>query len=190
MSSLSWSIILLVAALGVIGVEMFVPSAGLLAILSGTLLISAIIMAFMHSMFAGVLMLLAIGLLLPLLFIVFVNVWPTTPIGRRVLLKRLEEDDVRLKGKHYDDQHNLVGKTGIAKSKMIPSGQIVIDGRKYDAVSEGLPIEPGDHIKVVAIRMFKIFVRKIDPDETAVTSSSLEDDDILSQPIDDVFEEG
>jgi membrane-bound serine protease (ClpP class) len=187
MSSLYWSVIILVVALAVISVEMFVPSAGLLAILAGTLLVSSIILAFMHSLLAGVGMTIAIGLLLPIMFLVFVNVWPNTPIGRRVLLKRLEEDDVRLKGEFYDDQKNLVGKTGIARSKMIPSGQIVIDGRKYDAVSEGLPIEQGDHVQVVAIRMFKIFVRKIDPDDAAVASSSLEDDDILSQPIDDVF---
>ena len=98
------------------------------------------------------------------------------------------EDDVLLKGEHYDEQEELVGKTGIARSEMIPSGQVIIDGRKYDAVSEGLPIDKGDHIKVIAIRMFKIFVRKINPDEAAVANSSLEDDDLLSRPIDDVFD--
>jgi len=189
MSGLFWSIILLVAALGVIGIEMFIPSAGLLAIVSGTLLVSSLILAFMHSTMAGVGMMVAIALLLPLMFIIFVNVWPNTPIGRRVLLNRLEADDVVLKGEHYDQQNDLVGKIGIAKSKMIPSGLIVIDGRKYDAVSEGLPIEPGDHIKVVSIRMFKIIVRKINPDEAASARSSLEDDDIMAQPIDDVFDD-
>jgi membrane-bound serine protease (ClpP class) len=189
MSSLSWSIILLMAALGVICIEMFVPSAGLLAILSGTLLVSCLILAFMHSLLAGVLMTIAIGLILPIMFILFINVWPNTPIGKRILLNRLDEDDVKLKGEHYDEQLQLIGKTGIAKSAMIPSGQILIEGRKYDAVSEGLPIDVGDHVKVVAIRMFKIFVRKIDPQEAAVTSSSLEDDDILSQPMEDVFED-
>ena len=187
MNNLSWSFILLVAALGVIGIEMFIPSAGLLAFLSGALLVSCLILAFMHSLTAGVLMTIAIGLSLPIMFVIFVNVWPNTPIGRRVLLKRLDEEDVTLKGEHYDQQQELVGKTGLARSKMIPSGQIFIDGKKYDAVSEGLPIEQGDHIEVVAIRMFKIFVRKINPNESAVSKSSLESDDILSQPIDDVF---
>jgi len=189
MSALAWAIILLVAALCVIGIEMFIPSAGLLAIVSGSLLLAALIVAFLHSLTAGVLMLIAIGLLLPLMFVIFVNVWPNTPIGRRVLLKRMGTDDVVLKGEHYDLQKELMGKTGIARSEMIPSGQIVIAGRKYDAVSEGLPIDKGDHVKVVGIRMFKIFVRKIDPNEAAVSGSSLEDDDILSQPIDDVFDE-
>ena len=186
MNSLWWSFILLAAAIGVIGIEMFVPSAGLLALLAGTLLISSIIMAFLHSLGAGVMIIMAIGILLPVMFMIFVNVWPNTPIGRRILLKRMNNDDVRLTGEHYDEQLALVGKTGIAKSKMIPSGQIIIDGQKYDAVSEGLPIENGDHIKVVAIRMFKIFVRKIDPTEAAVIHSSLEDD-IMSQPVEDVF---
>ena len=188
MSNLAWSIILLISALCVIGIEMFIPSAGLLAIVSGSLLLAALIMAFFHSLTAGVCMLIAIGLLLPVMFIIFVNIWPNTPIGKRVLLKRMGEDDVLLKGEHYDEQEELVGKTGIARSEMIPSGQVIIDGRKYDAVSEGLPIDKGDHIKVIAIRMFKIFVRKINPDEAAVANSSLEDDDLLSRPIDDVFD--
>ena len=186
MSNLLWSFALLAAAVGVIGLEMFVPSAGLLALLAGTLLVSSVIMAFTHSLVAGVLMLIAIGVLLPVLFIIFVNVWPNTPIGRRILLGRLNEDDVVLTGEHYDQQNQLIGQYGVAKSKMIPSGQIIIDGQKHDAVSEGLPIEEGDPIKVVAIRMFKIIVRKVDPNETPVANSSLEDD-ILSQPIDDVF---
>lgn len=187
MSNLLWSFVLLAAAVGVIGLEMFVPSAGLLALLAGTLLVSSVIMAFTHSLLAGVSMIIAIGVLLPVLFIIFVNVWPNTPIGRRILLGRLDEDDVRLTGEHYDEQNDLIGQYGTAKSKMIPSGQIIIDGKKYDAVSEGLPIDEGDPIKVVAIRMFKIIVRKIDPNEAAVANSSLEDD-ILSQPIDDVFD--
>lgn len=188
MSGLAWAIILLLAALAVIGIEMFVPSAGLLAIVSGSLLLASVIVAFMHSLVAGVGMLIAIGLLLPVIFVIFVNVWPNTPIGKRVLLKTMGEDDVKLKGQHYDAQQELVGKTGFAKSKMIPSGQVVIDGQKYDAVSEGLPIEQGDRIKVVSIRMFKIFVRKIDVDDATTTNTSLEDDDILSRPIDDVFD--
>lgn len=189
MNGLTWSIILLLIALGVIGIEMFVPSAGLLAIVSGSLLVASLIVAFLHSTAAGVGILIAIGLLLPLMFMLFVKVWPNTPIGRRVLLKTATADDVRLTGEHYDEHLELMGKTGVTRSKMIPSGQILIDGKKYDAVSEGLPIEKGDSIKVVAIRMFKIIVRKIDPDQAAVAGSSLEDDDILSRPIDDVLGE-
>lgn len=189
MSGLSWSIILLLAALGVIGIEMFIPSAGLLAFVAGILIISSVVTAFLYSIPAGVVMVVVVALLLPVMFLLFVNVWPNTPIGKRILLGKLSEDDVRLKGEHYDEQESLVGKTGVSKSKMFPSGQILIDGRKYDAVSEGLPIESGVPVKVVAIRMFKIIVREIDPNETVSSSSSLEEDDILSRPIDDVFED-
>ena len=186
MSGLLWAIILLAIALGVIAIEMFIPSAGLLAIVSGSLLLASVVVAFLHSLGAGVGMLITIGLLLPFIFVIFVNVWPNTPIGKRVLLKRQGEDDVKLKGEHYDEQQELVGKTGYARSKMLPSGQVMIDGQKYDAVSEGLPVEQGDRIQVVDVRMFKIFVRKIDDD--AAVGSSLEEDDILSQPVEDVFD--
>ena len=62
MSGLVWSIILLFAALCVIGIEMFVPSAGLLAILSAVLIISSIVVAFLHSIPAGVVMIVAVAL--------------------------------------------------------------------------------------------------------------------------------
>ena len=67
MSNLLWSFVLLAAAVGVIGLEMFVPSAGLLALLAGTLLVSSVIMAFTHSLLAGVSMIIAILMLLKIL---------------------------------------------------------------------------------------------------------------------------
>ncbi|MGI9516529.1 MAG: NfeD family protein [Pirellulaceae bacterium] len=187
MSGLVWAIRLLLAALVVIAIEMFVPSAGLLAILSTVLIISSIVVAFFYSVPAGVGLMIAVALLMPLIFLAFVHVWPNTPIGKRVLIGRVKHEDVVLTGEHYDEREQLIGKQGIARTKMLPSGMVVIDGNKYDAVSEGMAIEPGDPVKVVAIRAFKVIVRKMDPSET-VTSSSLEDDDILSRPIDDVFD--
>ena len=187
MSTLVWAILLLLAALVVIAIEMFVPSAGMLAILSTLLIVSAIVVGFFHSVPTGVGLMIAVALLMPLIFLVFVHVWPNTPIGKRVLIGTINQEDVVLTGEHYDEREQLVGKQGIARTKMLPSGMVVIDGTKYDAVSEGMAIEPGDPVKVIAIRAFKIIVRKLDPSET-VTSSSLEDDDILSRPIDDVFD--
>jgi membrane-bound ClpP family serine protease len=81
----------------------------------------------------------------------------------------------------------MIGKRGKAKSKMLPSGGVVIEGRTYDAISEAVAIDPGQPVRVVAVRTNRIVVRPIDreqsvdehEEEPAETS-----EDILSRPID------
>ena len=46
----------------------------------------------------------------------------------------------------------LVGKAAKAKSKMLPSGVVVVDGGHVEAVSEGMPIEVGQEVRIVQIR--------------------------------------
>jgi membrane-bound ClpP family serine protease len=187
MGSLLWSALLLLGALAAVGIEMFLPSAGLLGVIAAALFLSAIIVAFFHSALAGVCMIAAIGLLLPLIFLVFVNVWPHTPIGRRVLIDRRRKEDLLPTGEAYDELQQLVGRRGTARTPMLPSGQILIDGEKYDAVSQGGAIEIGDRVEVVAIRTYKIIVRRVADDEPEQQGLDVDPDDILSQPVDDLF---
>ncbi len=187
MDPIYWAMILMALGIATIGIELFVPSAGLLGILATVLIVSAIVTAFFHSVTAGAIMILATCVMLPVFVVLLLKIWPNTPIGKRVLIGRVNEEDVLPIGEHYEGLKNMVGRRGVARTKMLPSGLVVIDGEKYDAVSEGLAIDPGDSIQVVAVRTNKIIVRKIDPADETI-SSSLEDDDILSKPIDDVFE--
>jgi hypothetical protein len=46
---------------------------------------------------------------------------------------------------------------------MLPSGLVLIDGKTYDAVSEGMPIESGAQIIVVHVSTQRLVVR---PDHT------------------------
>ena len=58
----------------------------------------------------------------------------------------------------------LVGKTGTAKSRMMPSGVVVIEKRQYDAVSESEPIDPGSYVIVIKANKLNVIVRQIAPD--------------------------
>lgn len=188
MDPLFWSIVLLVCGLLVIALEMFVPSAGLLGLLAGVLLLSAIIVAFFNSLVAGVVVIGVVAALLPFIFMIFVKVWPNTPIGRRVLIGKWRSEDVLPVGAHYDERQRLIGKRGVARTRMLPSGQVMIDGEKYDAVSQGTVIEAGDPIEVIAIRTWKIIVRRISEAELARGGPPADPDDILSQPVEDLLE--
>ena len=60
---------------------------------------------------------------------------------------------------------------------MLPSGAVEIDGQTIDALSEGVPIESGQRVRVIEVRGMRVVVRPAD-DEPPTT------DDVLSQPID------
>ena len=73
-----------------------------------------------------------------------------------------------------------------AKSLMLPSGSVLINGRTVDAVSEGMPIEPGQAIRVIQVRGNQVVVRPSDerPDEPNAVRPTSPSDDILSRPAD------
>ncbi|MDO8672767.1 MAG: NfeD family protein, partial [Dehalococcoidia bacterium] len=45
----------------------------------------------------------------------------------------------------------LIGKTGVARTALNPSGMVFFDGARWTAVARGEPVLPGDTVKVVAI---------------------------------------
>jgi membrane-bound ClpP family serine protease len=83
----------------------------------------------------------------------------------------------------------MVGKTGIAKTLMLPSGAVLVEGFTVDALSEGIPIDPGQRVRVIEVRGNRVVVRPIGDDEPQVVQT----DDVLSRPIEsfglDPFEE-
>ena len=55
----------------------------------------------------------------------------------------------------------MIGKTGVAKTVLRPSGKILIDDETYDATAESGYIEKGENVKVVRYLNTQLFVRKI-----------------------------
>jgi hypothetical protein len=118
--------------------------------------------------------------------------WPQTPIGQLILIPRPEDpDDVLPDTEEYRGLKPLIGKVGRSKSKMMPSGAVVIEGRMYDAVSEGMPIDAGATVKVIAVRTNRIVVRLTNETVTSTPAPPADDAaDPLSQPIDSLGIEG
>src|SRR5262249_43991186 len=77
----------------------------------------------------------------------------------------------------------LQGKLGVAKTVMLPSGAVLIDGQTIDALSEGPPIEAGQRVRVIEVHGNRVVVRVAD-DAPAST------DDVLSQPIESLGLDG
>ena len=160
------ALILLLAGLCIMALELFVPSAGVLGIVAGCMILASVVMAFMVDSFSGMIFLVVALMVIPMMLFLMIKVWPHTPIGKRLLTADETLTDVLPQGEYYE-RGDLAGKVGVAKSKMLPSGQVVIDGQKYDAVSDGFAIEPGDRIKVIAVKENRIHVQPYDDDDDA-----------------------
>ena len=159
MEPLLWSILLLVAALGLIALEIFIPSGGVLGILAALALIASLAVAFTGGAMTGTAMLIVTIVVVPTVLAVAVRWWPDTPIGRLIVLQTPDsEDDVLPDTPEYRSLNALVGKRGVAKTKMLPSGVIVIDDETHDAVADGMAVERGQPVRVTAVRANRIVV--------------------------------
>jgi len=79
--------------------------------------------------------------------------------------KRIALSDTQAQSEGYTSNFNnegdLIGKTGTAYTVLRPSGKIMIDNQIYDAFSRGDYIEKGDSVKVVEIEGSTLKVRKV-----------------------------
>lgn len=182
-----WSILLLVAGIAIVCVEMFVPSGGLLAVLAGCCFLGGIVVAFTQSFRTGVMMLTITALAVPLLIAGGIHIWPSTPIGRRILGKLPEDPDEMLpETEIYRGLKELIGRRGRAACKMLPGGTVIIDRRSYEAVSLGMAIEERGPVEVVEIRMGRLVVRPCPEGgpERATKTPTEKNEDPLARPFD------
>lgn len=181
MEGFFWPAMLVLLGIVLLVLEMFIPSGGALAVLVAIVFLVAICWGFSESIYVGGTTLLAIAMLVPAFLVMFVYWWPKTPLGRRMVLKRSPEQDTSLDVDDEDERlRSLIGQRGRAKTKMLPSGAVTIAGQTYDAVSEGLPIDPGEPVEVVALRFHRLVVRQVQNDATPRPPTP---DEMLSKPI-------
>jgi len=125
--ALFWSILLLLAGVGLIALELFLPSGGVIGILAALAIIGSLTVAFSGGWETGLGMLVATMVVLPVVMAAAVHYWPRTPIGRLIVLETPGSDDEVLPDEPvYRELKDLMGKRGVAKTKMLPSGAIVI----------------------------------------------------------------
>ena len=65
---------------------------------------------------------------MPAVLAIAFRYWPQTPMGKRVLLEVPTEEEVLPDTPQLRALRKLVGKVGVAKSMMLPSGAISVEG--------------------------------------------------------------
>jgi membrane-bound ClpP family serine protease len=184
MEPLVWATLLLFLGMLLVLLEVFVPTAGVLGFLSVTAILSGIGLAFYNGgLTIGFGFLFGTAIVLPIVLGLAFRWFPETPIGRRLLPHLPTSEEVLPDNEERRALRGLLGKVGQAKSPMLPSGAIVVEGRIINAVSEGLPIDAGQNVRVIEVRGSRVVVRPLEEGESA-TPARPEADDLLSRPID------
>lgn len=104
----------------------------------------------------GVNVLMAVGLGLCGCFVLYAQVFPSTPIAKALISRRVLKDP--------DMQDELLHARGATLSALRPSGVALINGKRFDVVSEGGFIEPNTPIEVVNVDGARIVARKVSPE--------------------------
>jgi membrane-bound ClpP family serine protease len=141
--------------------ELFIPSGGILGVLSLAGIGVGVALTFQYSARVGLFTLIGVFIALPILVSVLLPYWPRTPIGRRLVISAPEAEDA---GDHpaQKDLESLRGSVGKALSSLRPAGVVDFDGRRVDALTEGMMVDPGQLVRCIDVRAGKLVVRPVE----------------------------
>ncbi|MBX3434661.1 MAG: hypothetical protein KF847_15185 [Pirellulales bacterium] len=176
---LGWAILLLVLGCGIVVLEVFLPSGGVLSFLAVLVLGASVYFAFRRDATTGFAFITLTLAFVPLTIGLAFKVLPMTPMGKAFLGELPTPAEVD----PDDPRRSMVGRVGVASSMMLPSGSVLVDGKLLDAVSQGVPIDPGTPIVVVEVRANRVMVRPADPDEAR--RIAIDSGDVLAKPIEE-----
>lgn len=166
-TTLFWGLALLGLAVLLLVIDVFVPSMGVLALTSFCVAVAAVVVLFNYSQTWGLIGATLVVIGGPIVFFFLLNIMPSTPIGRRLVLGTTAAvDGVPAEGQsgagmQGGAEAGLIGKQGVVLSDLRPVGTIRIDQTRYDALSDLGLIRAGTTVKVVAVDGATLKVRAI-----------------------------
>ncbi|MEL0095969.1 MAG: NfeD family protein [Planctomycetaceae bacterium] len=152
-----WAIILIAIGAALIILELFIPSGGLIGAASIACFIGATYLGYQAGNTAGLVTLCMSVVVIGIMIYLALKIWPHTPMGKNAI--PTGEDPA---GAVTKPLQHLMGLRGVSKSTLMPNGRIEINGKSYDAVSQGTIIEEGVLIEVLSIESNRILVSRVD----------------------------
>lgn len=147
---------LIVAGLLLLALEIILP--GLVAGIAGLVCLAAgVVLAYRELGAPGGHVVLALtGGLLVAGFFIWLRFFPRSRLGMRFVSQGTVGDI-------GTEKPELLDQTGTALTTLRPSGTALIGGRRVDVVTEGLMVERGSPVRVVAVEGMRVVVREISP---------------------------
>jgi membrane-bound serine protease (ClpP class) len=159
-------IILLVCGALLLGAEVFVPG-GMLGVLGVIALLAALFLGFGFGWAGGLISAVGIVFFTALAVLLWVRLFPKTPVGRKLALAR-DGRDFKL-----DDaaEKAVIGREGTALSPLRPGGIGLVDGRRRDVITRGVWMDAGRRFRVAAVEGARLIVEPIEESPSEGTAS-------------------
>jgi membrane-bound serine protease (ClpP class) len=159
-----WSILLLIFGLATLVAEIFIPSGGVLAVITVTAIVSSLVLSAIAWLWVAPIWFAAhfamVLLLVPLCLLGALEILPRTRAGKRMILQ--PPDGENLRGPQTSTDHDLrqlIGKQGVVRTTLAPGGYVSIGDARYSAVSEDSLLDFGTRIVVAGLRGSTLVVR-------------------------------
>lgn len=159
----AWAVVLLVLGLMVLVAEVFIPSGGLLMVVTAGTLVGSLICAWLAwwparpAMFWGFLST-VVGLI-PVTVVWAFWVWPSTAIGRRALLEGPTAEQLDAFHDEAVKFAGYVGQVGTTATVLNPAGMLELGTERLHCQSEGTLVEAGVSVVVVRTTHNLVIVR-------------------------------
>jgi membrane-bound ClpP family serine protease len=161
-ANLSLAFVLIGAGFLLLIAELFLPSGGVLSVLSACGIIGGIVMAFFYNTTIGLWTLLGVCIALPIVSALLFHYWPKTPLGKRFFLSPLDEGATVASLPENVELEELRGQFGQALSSLRPAGVVDFNGRRIDCITEGLMVERGQWVRCIDVRAGRVLVRPVE----------------------------
>lgn len=163
-----------------LGLEVFVPSGGLLLILSLFCIATGVTIIFFTpeslggGTTTGVITILGLVVFLPLFAGVLFHYWSYTAMGKQVFLSQPTQEEASVQTEAQVAFETLKGQIGKTATQHQPSGAVDVAGRRYDSTTEGMFLDAGQLVKVVAVKGSQLVIRPVSQRELTELPSGLE----------------
>jgi len=141
--------------------ELFIPSHGVLGVLSLAALAVGVALTYKHSERVGTLTMIGVFVAIPIILSIILPYWSRSPIGKRLVMETPDP----LAGAAVStalDLERLRGRVGKTLSSLRPAGVVDFDGKRTDALTEGMMVDPGRWVKCIDIKAGKVIVRPVE----------------------------
>ncbi|MSR30481.1 MAG: hypothetical protein EXR99_03140 [Gemmataceae bacterium] len=157
--NLSLGIFLIAVGFLLVALEVFLPTGGILGVLSLASLGVGITFGFFHSTTAGLAMLGSVAMGIPVAINLLLWLWPRTTLGKNMMVRSAAGEDTIGSMPENLELQKLVGKAGKTLTELRPGGVVDFEGRRVDCITEGMLIEEGKWVRCVHAHGGHVVVR-------------------------------
>ena len=152
-------ILLFLGGIVLLVVELFEPGTGLFGV-SGLLAILASIFLVLGGDLQAISNMAVSLIVAVVLFLFIARRLPNSKLWAHLVLKEAETTQEGYVS--ANDYRKYLHKVGVTETFLRPAGTVIIDGDRLDVVSEGIYIQPGEKVTVIAVQGSRIVVRPVE----------------------------